>query len=198
MEIKHWGREKFKHFGKTIDELRSKLQKLKWKRSDNESQEYNETASQLRRLYDQEEIYWKQRSKQHWLKEGDRNTKIFHRYASSRKRNNRLNKLQNDEDIWVEEEAMYKVIIDYYTNIFTSNLQSVAGLDNIRTKRISVEQNEKLMLHCFHSQRRELRNPSPDGVNLSGLLPSLLEHHWRRANQIMHQMSGHCQLPGGP
>lgn len=49
LEIKQWGSEKYKHFRKNMDELRSKLQKLKWKRSDKEAQEYNNIALQLRR-----------------------------------------------------------------------------------------------------------------------------------------------------
>lgn len=64
-----------------------------------EAQEYNDKAAQLRKLYDQEEAYWKQSSKQHWLKEADRNTKFFHQYATSKRRKNKLSKIQNEENV---------------------------------------------------------------------------------------------------
>lgn len=45
-----------------------------------------------------EEIKWKQRLRVRWIKEGDKNTKLFHRMASARRRQNRIHLLQIDED----------------------------------------------------------------------------------------------------
>ncbi|KAF4389388.1 hypothetical protein G4B88_006447 [Cannabis sativa] len=47
------------------------------------------------------EIFWKQRSKQLWLREGDRNSKYFHAKATSRRRSNVIHKLQNSDGEWV-------------------------------------------------------------------------------------------------
>lgn len=41
---------------------------------------------ELLKVIDQEEIYWRQRSRTQWLKEGDSNTSYFHRIANGRRR----------------------------------------------------------------------------------------------------------------
>jgi hypothetical protein len=43
-----------------------------------------------------------QRSRENWLKHGDRNTNFFHNYASARRKNNFIKKLKNDQNEWTE------------------------------------------------------------------------------------------------
>ncbi|KAM6582619.1 hypothetical protein CsatB_009621 [Cannabis sativa] len=52
--------------------------------------EVNELESQLSDLLEKEEIFWQQRSRIQWLKAGDQNTKFFHQYANTRRRNNAI------------------------------------------------------------------------------------------------------------
>lgn len=42
----------------------------------------------LREIHRQEEIYWRQRSRLQWLREGDDNMKYFHAVANGRKNRN--------------------------------------------------------------------------------------------------------------
>uniref|UniRef100_A0A803Q153 RNase H type-1 domain-containing protein n=1 Tax=Cannabis sativa TaxID=3483 RepID=A0A803Q153_CANSA len=56
-------------------------------------------------LLAQQEIYWRQKSKQLWLHNGDKNTKYFHATASARKRNNQIQQLQNDDGVWTTWET---------------------------------------------------------------------------------------------
>lgn len=81
----------------------------------------NEAAARTKpsALLLKEEVFWKQRSKVFWLKEGDKNTHFFHAMATSRKRSNSILKLKKDDGSWISSEASIKEMIrDYFSNIF--------------------------------------------------------------------------------
>uniref|UniRef100_A0A803Q0L9 Reverse transcriptase domain-containing protein n=1 Tax=Cannabis sativa TaxID=3483 RepID=A0A803Q0L9_CANSA len=44
-----------------------------------------------------EETYWRQRSRIQWLNLGDKNTRFFHKFASNRKRSNRIDSLTSED-----------------------------------------------------------------------------------------------------
>jgi len=49
----------------------------------------------------EEEIMWRQRSRVHWLKEGDANSSYFHKIANGRRRVNAIPSLQSDDNIFL-------------------------------------------------------------------------------------------------
>ncbi|KAL0422180.1 UNVERIFIED_CONTAM: hypothetical protein Slati_3240900 [Sesamum latifolium] len=78
--------------------------------------------AELTKLIHQEEIFWKQRSKDHWLKEGDRNSRFFHAKANHRNRTNSIRRLWNSDSTWVESvEGVQQCIIEYFQSVFTSS-----------------------------------------------------------------------------
>ena len=66
---------------------------------------------------------WKQRSRNAWLKEGDRNTKYFHNQASQRNHRNLILGLEDEAGAWVEDETYMgeEVLEKYFATIFTSS-----------------------------------------------------------------------------
>ena len=51
-----------------------------------------------------EELSWRQKAREIWLKEGDGNTGFFHRMENSHKRGNHITEMKIN-DVWVTEEA---------------------------------------------------------------------------------------------
>ncbi|XP_060961067.1 uncharacterized protein LOC133031554 [Cannabis sativa] len=61
--------------------------------------------SLLDALLYKEEIYWKQRARVRWLNAGDRNTKFFHKHATSRRKTNHIKYLKIDTGSDIEAAA---------------------------------------------------------------------------------------------
>ncbi|XP_062010480.1 uncharacterized protein LOC133726849 [Rosa rugosa] len=73
----------------------------------------------LNELLSANEMYWRQRSRVQWLKDGDHNMAFFHRRASNRRCRNRVKGLLNDEGQWtVDQGEVNELIIQYYEAIF--------------------------------------------------------------------------------
>lgn len=84
-----------KEFKDKLRNYNKKLRSLRSRRDGYGIGNYNEFRWEYLRLLEKREVYWHQRSKQFWLQNGDQNTRFFHKYASTRKANNRITGLKN-------------------------------------------------------------------------------------------------------
>jgi hypothetical protein len=89
--LHRWGGRKFGNVTRELAKLRRKLEQLMLDNAP--PQIIRETTDTMNELLYREEMLWLQRSRISWLKEGDRNTKFFHRKAVWRARRNQIKSL---------------------------------------------------------------------------------------------------------
>ncbi|XP_059669320.1 uncharacterized protein LOC132314474 [Cornus florida] len=84
-----------------------------------------------------EEISWHQKSLALWLKDGDRNTKFFHRLANAHRRCNHIGRIRvNGSDLWREEDVRGG-IASFYQQLYTETLDRRPTLDGLPFNTIS-------------------------------------------------------------
>ncbi|XP_031120221.1 uncharacterized protein LOC116023364 [Ipomoea triloba] len=147
-----WGGDHFHKFGEKISTLRKDQLRLKGLLDPESLGEYQRLEAQLCQ------------------------------YASARKKKNTLSRLKNDCDVWVEGDDLNAVVLDYFQNIFASNISSaeVDSFVTTVTPRVSPEQNIAL-LKPFDQEEVKValfsmfpdKAPGPDGMN-----PGFYQHYW--------------------
>ncbi|XP_019156322.1 PREDICTED: uncharacterized protein LOC109153039 [Ipomoea nil] len=175
-QLTRWGGDRYHKYGKRINELTREQQRLRGRTDPASLAEFQRLEQLLSCAEVQEDTYWRQRAKQHWLKEADANTKFFHRYASHRKKKNTITRLMNDNGDWVEGEPMKNIILQYYNRIFSAGTPGTWEdfFEGI-VPRITQAQNESLLrpfeldevksaLFAMFSDKA----PCPDGMNPGG------------------------------
>ncbi|KAL0442405.1 UNVERIFIED_CONTAM: hypothetical protein Slati_1963200 [Sesamum latifolium] len=84
---------------------------------------------ELERIAAHEETSWRQRNKEVWLREGDRNTGFFHRKASRRFQTNLISRIKNSEGVWVDNEKdIQQCIMDHFAQVCASNCPRQADI----------------------------------------------------------------------
>ncbi|XP_019172466.1 PREDICTED: uncharacterized protein LOC109167850 [Ipomoea nil] len=143
--LTRWGGDRYHRYGKQINELTREQQRLRGRTDPASLAEFQRLEQLLSCTEAQEDAYWRQRAKQHWLKEADA-TKFFHRYASHRKKKNTISRLMNDNEDWVEGEPMKNFILQYYNRIFCSGTPGTGeGFFEGIILRVTQAQNESLL-----------------------------------------------------
>jgi exonuclease III len=117
-----WKHTKFKSIPKEIEKKRELLDNLR---------QFNDAESVLKRvglekemdeLLYREEIFWMQRSRIAWLREGDKNTKYFHRRASWRKKKNNIRKLKRSDGTWTSDTVeMENMARDFFQDLYAKD-----------------------------------------------------------------------------
>lgn len=80
-------------------------------------------------LLEMEDIQWKQIAKRNWYRQGDRNTKFFHSWASHQRK---INHIESIVDVvgnrWTEPKDVDRVFLEYFLKLYST--ASPSGIEN--------------------------------------------------------------------
>ncbi|KAJ9681586.1 hypothetical protein PVL29_020449 [Vitis rotundifolia] len=91
-----------------------------------------------------EEISWRQKSRELWLKEGDNNTRFFHRMANFHFRRNWLSKLKVNGCWHTEENDLKNNVVGTFKVLYTEKGGWRPGVEGLSFKRIASHEAEGL------------------------------------------------------
>ncbi|XP_012857002.1 PREDICTED: uncharacterized protein LOC105976270 [Erythranthe guttata] len=131
----HWNKA-------TVQAPRKRINQLNWRihylrgitQSEITKEQIRVLKLELERAYEDNNLYWRQRSKIQWIQEGDRNTKFFHAKATSRHRINRMERLKGADGEWKESHhEIEQIISDYFNQLFTSTEPNEDEIEEVLT-----------------------------------------------------------------
>uniref|UniRef100_A0A2N9G4J9 Reverse transcriptase zinc-binding domain-containing protein n=1 Tax=Fagus sylvatica TaxID=28930 RepID=A0A2N9G4J9_FAGSY len=182
-DFKKWNCECFSYTRSRIKELEALIANLQQKTPSQENLEMEAALMmELEEWQERDELKWRQKSRELWLKEGDQNSRFFHLSTIIRRRRNYINEIKANDGSWLNSR---KDIGDYFTAKFIDLYQSQhpqfpPNLEDLIEACISDAENEALcsVLSEYEIKRavfemNPLKAPGPDG------LPGLFyKHYW--------------------
>ncbi|XP_073017911.1 uncharacterized protein [Primulina eburnea] len=115
-----WGKRVSRKFRDEIDKCKRELEELRFRNDSESVHHHQDLNSKLIRLLTQEEDFWKQRAKNYWLKDGDLNSRFFHRIATTRREVNRIKNLRDDTGNYYDHiDDLCRIAKQYFNELYS-------------------------------------------------------------------------------
>jgi len=190
--LKQWNKSIFGDILLRKREIEGQLEELQrtfmaGNRTQDLAREEEQLLMKLETCREQEEFLWRQKSRVQWLKEGECNTKFFHRAMTHRRYINRISQLEDEKGVPIREhdkiaEALNSFSQDLLTETKTSRGEAIQKVTWHIPRLINSEQNSALMrpITQFEVDSAVKDMPPRESTRTRwlyhGLLPSLLGH----------------------
>ncbi|KAL3533351.1 hypothetical protein ACH5RR_006872 [Cinchona calisaya] len=156
-----WSKREFGYVRRQTDKIRKQMEAILLQGiNDTNQQLFGELQAQPEDFLEKEDLTWRQRSKLHWYKEGDHNTRYFHSVATKRLRHNMVIKLWDQSGQWCDKlKEIEGIIIDYFNNLFSTSAPLIEDMNRVMERIPRKVDNEDLYHVVFG------RNVAKQGVN---------------------------------
>lgn len=176
--LEKWDRETFGNIFKKKAKLMARLEGIQRALSNNPHAGLiklrRKLQEELEAVLYQEEMWWFQKSREDWICSGDRNTRFYHTATNIKRTRNNVLQLKDDEGNWVQdEEDLKKMCFDYFSTIFTNDMQVVEPttyianfpeLDTVDWDYINSEFRPEEVKKAVQDMA-PLKAPGPDGLH---------------------------------
>ncbi|KAL2892194.1 LINE-1 reverse transcriptase-like protein [Bienertia sinuspersici] len=169
-----WSKSKFGNFAKEMRDCRNEMNRLIEESQTNEViEKMRALDNRMEELESREEQYWKQRSRQDWLKGGDKNSSFFHTKTKQRRdRNNITSVWDRAGNEYSDEDQMAETFASYFEELFTSGKQAdPSTVSDLIQPMISSELSDMLAapftgeeVRMALDQMHPTKAPGPDGM----------------------------------
>jgi len=188
--LKRWNRETFGNIFKEQQKLTQDLEILHQKiisegHTEATLEQERLIHSQLENRRKQEEIYWRQKSRVRWLKEGERNTKFFHRTTVQWRMHNNIPFIQNQTGAKVEtHEEIEEELLNHFQQTHQEQKedrrQAIRKITSNIPKIITEEQNDLLMRPIHPQEVDEAMTQLKEGKapGLDGFTTTFFHSFW--------------------
>ena len=139
-----------------------------------ESEEREKAREEFKKWVDLEEVSWRQKSRETWLKEGDRNTSFFHGRVNSHKRRNSIRNININGKRCVKEPEIKEGLVGAFQSLLSASSNWCPPLPDLRLNVIGADQvsnleemftNEEILAAILG--RNGDKAPGPDGFPLA-------------------------------
>ncbi|XP_062102876.1 uncharacterized protein LOC133813856 [Humulus lupulus] len=175
-----------------LDQCNRTLKLMKPLHDSHSTKKFQEASSSLFEILTQQEVFWKQRSKQLWLREGDLNSKYFHASARTRRRANHIESLRNDTGEMVDWKSdLEHLMVEYFQTLFKSSVDEWDEVVSCVVPTITPSQNAMLLAPIEDDEVKSAlfhmhpdKSPGPDGMS-----PGFYQKFWPIVGQdVIHEM----------
>lgn len=125
-KARQWNSDIFGHVGRKKRRLKSRIlgieKAMESKPTLNLLQLEHELILEYEDTCLQEELIWMQKSREKWIKFGDRNTTYFHTKAAARHRRNKILTLQDSAGEWqTDQPTLESMATEYFKHLYTKD-----------------------------------------------------------------------------
>ncbi|KAK2985871.1 hypothetical protein RJ640_009941 [Escallonia rubra] len=207
-QLREWSKVEFGNMNSRKSQIMTEIDTLNNKEeelllSDEDSQRRLSLQLEFHQITKMEEISWRQKSRETWLKLGDENSRYFHMMASMKRRRNFISAIYVDNSRVDDLDTIKSKAVQFYQNLLTERFEHRPLLDGIRFNSLSPEKAANLESPFTEDEVwsavkgcKADKAPGPDGFNF-GFIHACWDIIKFEVLQFVNEFHGRCGVHNG-